>query len=233
MSDRRQTDLAERIEKMKNHLTSERWERIQAVSVDRTHYLSVVLENIYYTQNMSAVIRTCDALGIQDVHIIGRKNSPRINTNVAQGAGKWVNLHRNNKVSVSEALQELKDRGFRLVATLPGDDARPLCDLNVEKGRIALLFGQEVCGLSAEAKAAADEKIAIPMWGFADSLNVSVSAGICLYDLTKKLRRSNLDWRIRGEELLELQYRWMKRSLKHANRIEKAYEATLKHPNCQ
>lgn len=233
MTDNGQEDLMGKIEKIRGHLTPERWERIQAVSRNRTRYLSVVLENLYYTQNMSAIVRSCDAMGIQEVHVVGRKNSSRINVNVAQGAGKWVDLHRNNKIPVEEALGNLKARGYRLVATLPGEDALPLYELDVGKGRIALLFGQEVCGLSPEAKAAADEKVAIPMEGFADSFNVSVSVGICLYELKKKLWSSRLDWRIRDEELLELQYRWVKRSLKHGDSIEKAYEAALKHPNCQ
>lgn len=225
--------LEQMIEQMTAHLTPERWEKIQKVSAERTRHLTVVMENIYYTQNMSAVVRTCDCMGVQDVHIIGRKNSPRINTNVALGAGNWVNVHRDNKSPVTEALQKIKDQGYRLVATLPGDGSRSLYDLDVERGKIALLFGQEVCGLSEEAQAMADEKVTIPMWGFADSFNISVSAGICLYELKKKLQESDADWLIRDRELLELRYQWIKRSLKHADKIEKVYEAKLKHPNCQ
>ncbi len=225
--------LEEMIQKMKEHLTPERWEKILAVSADRTRHLTVVMENIYYTQNMSAVVRTCDCMGVQDVHIIGRKNSPRINTNVALGAGNWVNVHRNNKAPVTEALQKIKDQGYRLVATLPGDGSQSLYDLDVEKGKIALLFGQEVCGLSSEAQEMADEKVTIPMWGFADSFNISVSAGICLYELKKKLQASDMDWLIQDQELQELRYKWIKNSLKHADKIEKVYEAKLKHPNCQ
>ncbi len=233
MKDESDQTLLELMEGMKKHLTPERWEKIAAGSAERTRYLTVVMENIYYTQNMSAVVRTCDCMGIQDVHIVGRKNSPRINTNVALGAGNWVDVHRDIRRPVTEALEDLKKQGYRLVATLPGDGSRSLYDLDIASGKIALLFGQEVCGLSEEAVAMADERVTIPMWGFSDSFNISVSAGICLYELKKKLIQSDLDWKLPPRDLLELRYRWVKNSLKHGDRVEKAYQLQLGHPNNQ
>jgi tRNA (guanosine-2'-O-)-methyltransferase len=233
MTDRIDLPLPRLTEEMIRHLTPERWEKIAAVSAERTRYLTVVMENIYYTQNMSAVVRTSDCMGIQDVHIVGRKNSPRINTNVALGAGNWVDVHRDIRRPVTEALEDLKKQGYRLVATLPGDGSRSLYDIDVTAGKIALMFGQEVCGLSEEAVAMADERVTIPMWGFSDSFNISVSAGICLYELKKKLIQSDLEWKLTARELLELRHRWVKSSLKHGDRIEKAYELQLGHPNNQ
>jgi len=233
MIDYNETELHEMTQKMISHLTPERWNQIQAISPTRTNHISVVMENLYYTQNMSAVIRTCDCMGVQEVHIVGNQNTPRINKHVALGANKWVDIKRDQKRPVKEALQSIKDKGYRLVATLPGEGSQSLSDLDVTKGKIALLFGQELCGLTEEAIEMADERVTIPMWGFSDSFNISVSAGICLYELKKKLTESSLDWKISGQELLELQYRWIKKSIKRRDIIEKAYEAELYHPNDQ
>ena len=225
--------LDELIEKMKDHLTEDRWEKIQKTARQRTRYISVVMENIYYTQNMSAVIRTCDALGIQDVHVIGQLNSARINKNVALGASSWTTIRRDTRRPVEEALTDLKEKGYRILATLPREDAVPLDEVDIEKGKIALIFGQEVCGLSETAIRMADEAVTIPMYGFSESFNISVSAGICLYELKKKLMNSNADWRISPEEIKELEYRWIKKTLKHSDEIEKEYEHQLGHPNNQ
>ena len=153
------------IDRMKDHLTPDRWEKIQHIASLRTRYISVVLENIYYTQNMSAVVRTCDSLGIQNLHVVGQLNSARINKNVAQGASSWTTIRRDTRRPVEEALQAIKDDGYRLVATLPREDATPLDRLDISKGRIAIIFGQEVCGLSETAARMADEAVTIPMYG--------------------------------------------------------------------
>ena len=134
---------------------------------------------------MSAIIRTCDGLGIQDLYLIGQKNNPRINAHVAQGASNWTTIRKDNRRPVEEALTDIRKKGYRLVATLPGENAVELKDLDLERGKVALLFGQEVCGLSETAVAMADEAVTIPMYGFTESFNISVSAGICLYELRK------------------------------------------------
>ncbi len=221
------------IDKMKDHLTPERWEKIQNTAALRTRYISVVMENVYYTQNMSAVLRTCDSLGVQNVHLVGQLNSPRINSNVALGASNWTSIRRDTRRPVEESLDALKGEGYRLVATLPGKDACPIEDLDMSKGKIALIFGQEVCGLSKTAAEMADEAVTIPMYGFSESFNISVSAGICLYALKKKLIESGLDWKLSNKELRELEYLWIRKTLKHADEIEKEYELQLGHPNNQ
>jgi len=221
------------LEKIRGHLTPERWEKILYHSTLRTRYISVILENIYYTQNMSAVIRTSDALGIQDLYLVGRKNNPRINAGVALGASNWTTIIKDNRRPVEEALSDIRKRGYRLVATLPGDSSVELKDLDLSRGRVALMFGQEISGLSETAVAMADETVTIPMYGFTESFNISVSAGICLYELRKQLQESDLPWQLSPEELFDLRYLWTRRSLKHADMIEQEYEHQLKHPNAQ
>lgn len=222
------------LEKLKSHLTPQRWEKIESRSVLRTRHIAVVLENIHYTQNMSAVIRTCDCLGVQDLYIVGQVNNPRINRGVALGASNWVDVHRDTRRTSRQALQAVKDRGYRLVATLPREDAVDLADLDLREGPVAVMFGQELCGLSPEAVEMADIAVKIPMFGFSDSFNVSVSAGICLYELRKKLLAAEDGaWGLSDRELLELQYLWAKRSLAHGDMIEAEYEFQLEHPNAQ
>ncbi|MBI9104478.1 MAG: RNA methyltransferase [Spirochaetales bacterium] len=233
LPDRTPEQLEAIIEKLKTHLTQERWEKIQKVADERTRYISVVMENVYYTQNMSAVVRTCDSLGVQDLHIVGQKNSARINKNVAKGSSNWTTIHRDTRRPVEESLGAIKESGYRLVATLPREDARPLDELDLTKGKIALIFGQEICGLSETAAEMADEAVTIPMYGFAESFNISVSAGICLYELKKKLLTSDIDWHLTSEEQRELHYRWIRKTLKHIDEMEKEYEYQLEHPNDQ
>ncbi|MEI7982949.1 MAG: RNA methyltransferase, partial [Bacteroidota bacterium] len=162
----------------------------------------------------SAVLRSCDCFGIQDVHIIENRNKYEVNPDVALGASKWLNLFRysgfeNNTVM---CLKSLKQKGYRLVATSPHlNDFTPET-LPLEK-KTALLFGTELAGLTPAALDLADDFIKIPMVGFTESLNISVSAAIFLQTLTHRLRLSNVPWQLNKTEQDEIMLAWLRQSV--------------------
>ena len=226
-------EIEQKIELLSRHLTPQRLEKIMRVSADRTRYVTVVLENIFYTQNFSAVTRTCECLGIQDLYQIGTATQGRLNSDVAKGASCWTDIHRITKLPIAEAVSQLKAAGYRIVAAMPAPGASSLYDLDLSKGKIAVAMGNESEGTGDEVKALADEFMAIPMYGFTESFNVSVSAAIILSELMNRLRRSDIDWRLPPDELDELRYRWIRRCIKQGDKIEAEYEARLGHPNLQ
>jgi tRNA (guanosine-2'-O-)-methyltransferase len=191
----------------------------------RTRYITVVLEDIYQSQNASAVLRSCDCFGIQDVHIIENKNKYKFNPDVSLGSEKWLSLYRysgenNNSI---KAIENLKQKGYRIVATTPGENVKYLNDFDLSAGKTALLFGTELEGLSQNIIDRADEFVKIPMFGFTQSFNISVSAAISLYHLTNELRNSSIDWKLTEEEKTELKLHWYKNSIKKVSLIEKDF----------
>ncbi|MBI9097065.1 MAG: RNA methyltransferase [Spirochaetaceae bacterium] len=218
---------------MESHVSESRMQKILQVSSERTRYLTVVLSNVFYTQNISAVVRSCDCFGIQDLYIIGNSPSTHVNKHVAQGAYNWVDIHRNTFKPEEETLNELKKQGYRIVVTLPEPGASSLHDFDIEKGKIAIVMGNEREGVSPVVKDMADEFLYIPMAGFSQSLNISVSTAVILSELTGKIRSSDLDWKLNEEDLGGLQYKWMKNSVKRGDRIEEEYLVRMDHPNDQ
>jgi tRNA (guanosine-2'-O-)-methyltransferase len=196
---------------------------INSLIQSRTKYITVVLEDIYQSQNASAVLRTCDCFGIQDVHIIENRNKYRINPDVALGSNKWLTLTKyNNKENNSiSAIKSLKEKGYRIVATTPHTNDTDLEDYDLMKGKTALVFGTELRGLSNEIITNADEYIKIPMYGFTESFNISVSAAIILHHLIFKLRNSDIDWQLTKVEKNEVKLNWLRKSIKNSNLIEK------------
>jgi tRNA (guanosine-2'-O-)-methyltransferase len=182
----------------------------------RTRYITVALEDIYQPQNASAVLRTCDCLGIQDIHIIENRNRYKLNPDVTLGSDKWLNLfrYRNYADNTLEAINELKRTGYRIIATTPSADSQNLNDFDILKGKAAFFFGTELNGLSDKVLDNSDESLQIPMYGFTRSYNISVSAAIILYNITARLRDTEIDWKLSGDERSELKIKWIKNSLK-------------------
>ncbi len=199
------------------------------VLANRTRYITVVLEDIYQSQNASAVLRTCDCLGIQDVHIIENKNKFQLNPDVVMGSSKWLNLSRyNNEGNNTEsAIQKLKSDGYRIIATSPHRDDKNLDDFDLEGGKVALLFGTELKGLTDNAMEQADGYLKIPIVGFTESFNISVSAAIVLYQLTQKLRSNNINWELSELESDELLLNWLRKSIKKPELIEASFNNNI------
>ena len=190
-------------------ITEERKKRFYELIAQRTRHLTIILEDIYQPHNASAVLRSCDCFGIQDVHIIENKNKYEVNPDVALGSAKWLTLYKYNRShsNTASCISALKQKGYRIVATTPHKfdytpDTLPL------DTPFALIFGTELQGLTQEAIELADEYIRIPMFGFTESLNISVSAAILLYSLTNRLRNSDNPWTIPDDEKTMILLQW-------------------------
>jgi tRNA (guanosine-2'-O-)-methyltransferase len=183
---------------------------IEKVIAYRTRYLTVALEGTSNPHNASAVIRSCDIFGVQDLHIIGSEQAFRSLNTVAKGASKWISLKRHG--NTKECITQLKQEGYRIVATTPHERGYSLSELPITQ-KTALFFGTEVTGLSDEAIEMADDFVTIPMFGFTESFNISVSAAICLYDLVSRLHTSGISWHLTEDQKDALQREWLQRIL--------------------
>jgi tRNA (guanosine-2'-O-)-methyltransferase len=217
--------VKELIEYLRRFITGERFLKFQEVLRVRTRHLAIVLEDIFQPHNASAVLRTCDCFGIQDVHIIENRNRYEVNPDVALGASKWLNLIKYNVAgdNTELCLRRLKSQGYRIVATTPHKDGFTPETLPLH-AKSALLFGTELAGLTPVALNLADDFIRIPMVGFTESLNISVSAAIFIQTLTNRLRNSEVEWRLSENEHNEILLSWLKQSVKKADGIIRGYE---------
>ncbi len=215
------SEIAKQIKILRKYITEKRWARFQEVIQYRTEYITVVLEDIYQPHNASAVLRTCDIFGIQNVHIIENRNQYRINPDVAVGAYKWLNIKKYNAQAHNtlEAIKYLRGQGYRIVATTPHRNDTHLQDFDISKGKIALFFGTELEGLSDVMLNNADEYLKIEMFGFTESFNISVSAAIVLYHLINKLHKSNILWQLPPQKRDEILLHWLKKSVKNSEQI--------------
>jgi tRNA (guanosine-2'-O-)-methyltransferase len=219
------TEKGKLIRYLSQFVNDERLPLFHQVLEKRTTYITVVLEDIYQTQNASAVLRTCDCFGLQNVHIVENTNRFKVNAGVTLGSTKWLTLHRYNKLdnNTPDALKKLKAEGYRIVATIPDQAAVSLDEFDLSAGKTALVFGSEKPGISSVAASMADEFLTVPMVGFTESLNVSVTAATILYQLTGRLRRSDIDWRLSQEEHEEVLLKWLRRQIKRCELLEKHY----------
>jgi tRNA (guanosine-2'-O-)-methyltransferase len=200
----------------------------------RTRYITIVLEDLFQPHNASAVMRTCDCFGIQDIHIIENKNKFLGSDEIALGSDQWLTLSRYNKTNSNtiETLSVLKNNGYRIVATSSHHNATPIEEFNLEKQKTAFVFGTELNGITDDVKNMADEFAIIPMFGFTESLNISVAAAIILHYTSYKLRKSNIDWQLSDEEKKVLEVQWLKNSIQRPDKIVKHFENHIKlNPN--
>lgn len=211
---------------LSHFLTENKRMLFDKVAAERTHFLTVVLEDVFQPQNASAVIRSCDCFGIQDVHIIENRNTYEINPNVVMGATKWIDMYKYNdeENNTINCINKLKQKGYKIVATTPHGNQFSLYDLPLDKP-IALFFGTEKLGLSKEVIDHADEFVTIPMYGFTESFNISVSVALCLNVLSRKIREQNVAWQLSEEEQRLLKFEWTKRHLLSWELYEKEYNA--------
>ena len=214
---------------LEGFLTDNRKSLFKKVLEKRTRHFAVVLEDIFQPHNASAVIRTADIFGVQDVHAIENKYTNKVSRHVAKGSQKWITSKRyksdgnNTKI----CLDNLRENGYQIIATSPHNDSCLLQDFDVLK-KSAFVFGVEAEGVSEYVKEQADGFLKIPMVGFTESLNISVAAAIILQELTTKLRESGINWQLSPEEKDNLYYEWVKKTIKNVNDIEKHYHQNKK-----
>jgi tRNA (guanosine-2'-O-)-methyltransferase len=217
------------LEFLKQYVSERRFRRFTEVVMHRTRYLTVVLEDIFQPHNASAVLRTCDCLGIQDVYIVENRNNFSPNPDVALGADKWLTLTHYRDPdgdNTRRALYELKQKGYRLVATSPHRKSNSPENFDLEKGKAALLFGTELTGLSETALSMADEFLQVPMVGFTESFNISVTAAVVLYTLANRLRNSSISWQLTDDEQKQLLLEWMRNSVRNPEALERWFHET-------
>ena len=193
----------------------------EEIASQRTNFIHVVVENLYQAHNASAVLRTCDCYGINKMHVIENINKYKVNRDIALGAGKWVETETHTKGDhpTLECITTLQNRGYKIVATTPHTDEHTIYNVPLDEP-LAVFFGTELHGLSKEALSEADYKVSIPMYGFTESFNISVSAAILLSHIRKRLEATDKEWKLNKEEQTRLKIQWCKESLKKGEQIE-------------
>ncbi len=210
------------LEYLESYLTEHRRERFASVLKQRTKYFTVATEDVYQLHNTSAVIRSCDVFGIQEVNIIEEVNTKRIDREIAMGAQKWVDLNRYN--TVNQCIKDLKTKGYQIVATTPHAEDCDLIDFDISK-KSCFFFGRETEGLSQQVLDEADCFLKIPMFGFTESLNISVSAAIILQHVTSKLRNSDIPWQLKEEERIAKRFDWIEKTIKNYDAIVERFKS--------
>lgn len=205
---------------LEEFITPERKAKFLKILEQRTNHITVAVEDVYQMHNTSAVVRSCDVFGIQGVHLIESRYGKRLDEEIAMGAQKWVDVHRYN--NTVDCLETLKNQGYRIIATTPHNDSCMLDDFEL-KGKTALFFGTERDGLSKEVLESADGSLKIPMVGFTESLNISVSAAIILQHLSSDLRSSEHPWQLSEYEKKVKMLDWTKKSIKSIDDILERY----------
>lgn len=202
----------ERLEYMTQFLTEERREVLQRTISQRTHYMRIMTENMFHPQNASAIMRHCEAFGIQQIHTVEDRCKFDPSVNIVRGTQKWVDVEHH--ATTADALTSLKADGYRIVATTPHRCSATPESFDVTRGKFALVFGTEHAGISDEVIEAADDFLMIPMCGMVESLNVSASAAILIYMLSERIRQSSVNWQLSNEEQLRLLTRWTLSSIR-------------------
>ena len=160
-------------------------------------------------------MRTSECYGIQDVHIVEKEYEFTIHQAISMGANKWLTLHNypNEPGNVKRCADHLHAAGYKLVATLPAENSLFLHDLPVED-KTAFWFGTELTGLSDEAIACCDCAVKIPMYGFTESFNISNSVAILVSNMVERLHHSNVNWQLSDDEITELTFEWLCKSIR-------------------
>ncbi len=209
--------LSERIDYLAEFMTAERRTTLEQTLHSRTNYMTILSENTFHSQNASALMRHCDAFGLQRMHAVEELCDFKTYADIVRGTDKWVDINRYG--SSEEAISALKADGYRIVATTPHRYDTIPEQFDVTKGKFALVFGTEHAGISQRVIDEADEFLMIPMCGMVESLNVSAAAAILIYMLSQRLRTELDDWQLSESESLELLYKWMQRSVKDSNGV--------------
>lgn len=205
---------------LEGYLTEERKQRFLEVLRHRTKHITIAIEDVYQMHNTSAIIRSCDVFGVQEVHVVEDRFAKRLDKNIAMGAEKWVDVHRYH--NTKDCIANLKQEGYQIIATTPHNDSTLLPDFYPEQ-KSAIFFGTEKEGLSDTVMQQADGFLKIPMVGFSESLNVSVAAAIIIQDLAHKVRASEVEWQLTEAEILEKRMDWTQKSIQHVKGIIKRY----------
>ncbi|MBP3424442.1 MAG: RNA methyltransferase [Alistipes sp.] len=209
----------ERIEYLAQFMLPERLATLQRAVANRTKYMTLLAENMFHPQNASALVRHCEAFGVQNLHTVQTLCKFNPNVDIVRGTDKWIDIHRHN--STAEALAALKSEGYRIIATTPHRESCTPESFDVTKGKFAIVMGTEKTGISDEVMAAADEFMRIPMCGMVESLNVSACAAIIVYMLSERMRHEVEGWQLTEQEQTRTLYKWIVQTVKDAEPLLK------------
>lgn len=212
---------AELYERLASFISANKRDLFDRIAPERTRHVTVVLEDIYQPHNASAVVRTCDLLGVQDIHIIENRNKYVMNPDVTLGSSKWTDMHRyrdgeDNSLACAD---HLKKAGYLIVATSPRPGSFTPHDIPLDRP-LAFCFGTELTGLGPALMDRADMHLRIPMYGFTESYNISVSAAITLFTVMERLRAGDGRWRLSPDELIALKLSWARKTVHSAAHLE-------------
>ncbi len=213
-------DLAKTYEYLKQFLTEERLKKIEHFAPESSDFVLPVLEDVYQFRNAAAIVRSVEACGFHKVVALQEENNFEPNLKVTKGADTWVEVEKLPRNM--ESFQKIKDKGYKIVVVSLENDAKILPDYEITEP-IALVFGTEMEGVSQEILDFADETLAIPMYGFTRSFNVSVAASLCMYELKQKLMKSDIDYKLNDEKLLRMKIRWTVNSIRSGEQIYNKY----------
>lgn len=215
---------ADLLKYLSQFVTEERKKRFEEVLQNRTRHIAIALEDIYQPHNASAVLRSCDCFGIQDVHIIENNNKYTVNPDVALGSNKWLTLYKYNSNSNNTltCIGELKKKGYSIAVTSPHKDSYSIENVPIQN-KLALFFGTEMQGMSPELEKSAEIFVKIPMLGFTESFNISVAAALCMYTLSARLRKEGINWQVSEEEKLDILLQWYRNTIPKAEILEKDF----------
>ena len=205
---------------LQSFLTDRRIQLFDKVLAERTNHFTVAVEDVYQLHNTSAVIRSCESFGVQELHVIEEVNVKSIDKEIAMGAQKWVDVQRHG--SARGCITHLKSQGYKIIATSPHKDAHTLENFDTSQ-KSAIFFGRETEGLSDTVMELADDFIYIPMVGFTESLNISVSAAITLQHIMTKLKQSDVAWQFSEQELFDKKLEWTRKMIKDIEGIEQRF----------
>lgn len=209
---------------LETFITENRRDKFIEILQSRTRHFIIAIEDVFQLHNTSAVMRTCEVFGIQQMHVIEEKYGKKIDKEIALGAQKWVDVNRH--ASAQTCIDKLREQGYKIIATSPHNDSCLMDDFDISQ-RSAIFFGTEKMGLSDTVMQQADGFLKIPMVGFTESINISSSAAIIIQNLTSRLRKSDIEWKLTEEEILEKRIDWTRKSIKDIDFITRKYLETV------
>ena len=212
------------LEHLNQFVSDHKKELFDEIIENRTKHFTVILEDIFQPHNASAVLRSCDCFGIQEVNVIENENPYQINKDVALGSSQWLDINKHNQQenNTVECFNKLKAQGYKIVATTPHTNSSTIETFDISQ-KSAFVFGTELKGLSDIAMEHADEFMKIPMYGFTESFNISVSAAIILNRMRARLNASEIDWQLTETEKTLTRINWAKETIKKSQLIVDAF----------
>jgi tRNA (guanosine-2'-O-)-methyltransferase len=189
-------------------MNPERFQKLARALLRRQPDLTVLMERVHKSHNLSAILRNCDAVGVLEAHAIPPDEGLQIHSHTSAGTAKWVRLVRHP--TIQAAIEKLKGRGFRVLAAHPGPEAVDFREVDFTVPT-ALMMGAELMGLSDKALALADLRISIPMVGMAQSFNVSVATALLLFEAFRQREAAGMydESRIDPKEARRILFEWV------------------------